>query len=313
MTKILYSAAHKVDWRKVGKFLSYPKAFNEEVFKNELHDWMRSLKFYDKNLSPERRKLKVLALFNYLWECNSEKLEQDQDEWWPKDVCQYSNSGFYSILPLLYIETSTWEIDKMFWGKACPSPSDYWFGNGEVMDHEMFGIASMLKAPSCGNVFTDDRYAAVLSHLHNADWVNKYEKSPAAYLGLGFHVQGWLDANYSSKSYLTLQYPTILGFVSHALSAYQFLGRYQHAFSEWGQRFLMFVLAQRLFVSRDVEDREHGFERYAFSILYLLFYRKGLDDIWGSKSLGALWANVSEEEKEEEAARCRRLIIDCQR
>lgn len=29
----LYKAAHKVDWRKVGKFLSYPKLFDEKEFR----------------------------------------------------------------------------------------------------------------------------------------------------------------------------------------------------------------------------------------------------------------------------------------
>lgn len=305
----LYKAAHKVDWRKVGRFLCYPDAYDEDAFRKELHEWMRSLKFYDERLSPERVRLKTLALFNYLWEANGEILSKAKSL--PKDSNTNSNSGFFSILPLLYFETSEWRVEPLFWGEDGKLADGLATLDGDYADHEMdINVGSCLS--SCGKSgcdITDEKYRYVFSHLQKKHWAGKYERRPAPVLGLSFLAQGCDDAM-KALGESPFKYHELIHVFNHGVNGEGFLYGHQFPYSDWTARYMMFILAQRLYVRKDVEDPESSRERFVFAHLYLRFYRKGPDGVLGRESLSREWKDIRWEEKEEEAARCRRVIIE---
>ena len=306
--ELMYLAAHKVDWRKVGKFLAYPKEYDQEAFRQELLVWLRSLKFYDERLSPERIKLKTLALFNYIWECNREELSKKEGGW-PKDSNTNSNLGFYSILLLLYLETSEWRVDRIFWGVRGEEADALTLKDGEAVDHELLAAAGQHLHFGGEWNYDNDAYEYVFNHLQKKWWAGKYAKEPAPVLGLSFLAQGCDDTlrSFKGNDWSNLQLKYVF---NHAFHTTGYLLKYQLPYSDWTARYVMFVLAQRLYVQKNVERPESSVEQFIFASLYLRFYRQGPDGLLGRQSLGQEWKAIPWEKKEEEAAHCRRVIIE---
>lgn len=301
----LYKAAHKVDWRKVGKFLSYPKLFDEKEFRQDLLSWIRSLKFYDKGMSEERRRLKVLALFNYLWESNCAVLKLVGDRPWPFDTNTDSNVGFYSILPLLYYETSMWSAPQFFWGEMGYEADTLRLRTRGAQDHEMLGIMSNIKMHGEYGKFdiSTPNNSEVLTHLYKHQWLRSCPLEAAPVLGLSFHAHGLKDILGEKQSWL-------IGEDSCAtMSGWAIWFSHEPQYNDWTKRYLMFILAQRLYIYRNVPDMESSLERWLFAVLYLRYYRMGPDGFLGRPSLLKEWAAISDDKKEDEAAASRRVFI----
>ena len=305
----LYLAAHKVDWRKVGKFLTYPKPFDEEVFRQDLLSWIRSLKFYNHGLSEERRRLKMLALFNYLWESNCIVLQLARNCSWPSDKNTNSNVGFFSILPLLYYETSMWSAPEFFWGNDGHEADALRLRTTGEQDHEMSGIMCncMKMHENCGtfDISTSDN-SEVLKHLHKHQWPKPCPSEPAPVLGLSFHAQG-LENVFGDTPWVIEKEQFA------ALSGWAVWFSHEPAYNDWTKRYLMFILAQRLYIYRNVPNIETSLERWLLAVLYLRYYRMGADGLLGWPSLQKEWQAISDEKKEDEAAACRRVLIETSR
>lgn len=303
----LYKAAHKVDWRKVGKFLSFPKPFDEDEFRQDLLSWIRSLKFYDKGMSEERRRLKMLALFNYLWESNCIVLKLATVGPWPSDTNTNSNVGFYSILPLLYYETSMWSAPQFFWGEKGHEADALRLRTTGEQGHEMLGIMSnsMKMHDGYGRFDVDlPVNKDVLARLHKHQWIRPCPPDPAPVLGLSFHAQG-LQNVLGDKLGWILERESLA-----ALSGWAIWSSHELQQSDWSKRYLMFILAQRLYICQNVGDVKTSLERWLFAILYLRYYRMGPDGLLGRPSLSKEWETISDDKKESEAAACRRVLIE---
>lgn len=307
---LLFLSAHKVDWRKVGKFLTYPKPFDEEMFRQDLLSWVRSLKFYDQGMSEERRRLKMLALFNYLWESNCIVLKLAGIGTWPLDTNTNSNVGFYSILPLLFYETSMWSAPEFFWGNDGQKADSLRLRTPGAQDHEMLGIMSnRLKMHNDYGTFdiSSPDNSDVLAHLHKHQWIRPCPLEPAPVLGLSFHAQGLKNVFKDTSWFIERsQLADLSGWAVWYL--------HDPGYNDWPKRYLMFILAQRLYIYRNVPNMETSLERWLFAVLYLRYYRMGPDGLLGRPSLLKEWQAISEEKKEVEAAACRRILIEtCQR
>ncbi len=302
---LLYKAAHKVDWRKVGAFLSYPDKFDEEAFRQSLLSWIRSLCFYDKGMTEERIRLKMLALFNYLWESNREVLSNAETPW-PRDVNTNSDVGFYSILPLLFYETSMWEAPQFFWGNGGNEADAIRRRDPGEQDHEMLGVMENLKMHEGYGKFDVDLSVNkdVLAHLHKHQWIRPYQPDPAPVLGLSFHAQGLQNVLGGQMSWF-IERQSIA-----ALSGWAIWSSHDLPYSDWPKRYLMFILAQRLYLYQNVCDIKASLERWLFSVLYLRYYRIGPDDLLGRPSLLKEWRSISQAKKESEAADSRRIFIE---
>ena len=303
--ELLYKAAHKVDWRRVGRFLSYPKAFDENVFREDLLSWAQSLKFYDKGMSEARRRLKMLALFNYLWETNREALS-DAEKPYPRDINSHSGCALYSNLVLLFYETSMWSAPQFFWGRNGHEADAIRLRPLGEQDHEMLGIMSNIKMHGDYGKFdisTSDN-SEVLTHLHKHQWLRPSPLEAAPVLGLSFHAHGLKDFLGKEQSWL-------IGKESCAtMSGWAVWYSHDTRYNDWTKRYLMFILAQRLYIYRNVSNVATSLERWLFAILYLQFYRKGPDGLLSRPSLLREWRILSDEQKETEAADCRKVFIE---
>ena len=122
-----------------------------------------------------------------------------------------------------------------------------------------------------------------------SDQFEKAEKNPALVLALSFYANGFASFKTKSNHESDAEAKNaecLFNIVNHATNYRVFVPE-----ADWEARALFFILAQWLFLS-DRRTTEHTLEEHIFAILYLRFYRQGVDEYFKRESISAIWDSI---------------------
>ena len=157
---------------------------------------------------------------------------------------------------------------------------------------------------------SETEYRNICSHCAKKYWAvrfHKAEKHPALVLALSFYANGFASFKTESnqkRDAEKLNADYLFDLVDCATNYRVFVPE-----EDWEARAVFFILAQWLFLS-DRRDSQPSLEEHIFAILYLRFYRQGVDDYFKRESMSAMWDRIPYEKKEDVAVYYRRLLAD---
>jgi len=154
-----------------------------------------------------------------------------------------------------------------------------------------------------------------LSSLHESDWIGSYRRSPAQTLAYSFRPAGFLNVLMEHHKVETEN-----EFLADMFSAEAFEARLRGERplvpnDPWEARLMLFGLCRWMEYSlerrrRDPFEFDDTVMLRLFALLYLRFYRKGLDASHLTRSeFRRDWEAIPFAEKEIYAAKCRRLLL----
>lgn len=260
----------------------------------------------------------------YFWLCRHEvshagygssnglRLEADADG--QIERCGETYRIKWSLFFLMYLDSLTWKFPKTFLvGKKILIEQQ---NDDEPRMRYLYGAVCR---QLCG-VRTDsarvfyDRSASAeelkdISSKTERLWWDKLfvtsEKSPELILALSFHANGFAAYKTKSKPEDKVERDEyLLGLIDRATNY-----RVNVPDDDWEARAVFFLLAQWLFFRRRCKLSD-TLEGHVFAILYLRFYRQGVDEYLGRDSMRIIWNQIPYSEKEKTAQRFRRMLVD---
>jgi len=230
------------------------------------------------------------------------------------DYYQFPGAGQWSWFYLLYLDSLTWSFPTSFngteyeWNEATKSPR-FRYVYQEVC-RQLCGVRTSTARVFSQRTGMDEEYKRICASTQRACWADRYariDKTPELVLALSFYANGFASykthphqVNGSIKENADLLYNLIEKATRYDVYVPE---------DDWEARAVFFILAQWLYLS----DRRIGadtLEERIFALLYLRFYRRGVDGYFGRDSLRKTWDAIPFEEKEKTAARFRRMLID---
>ncbi len=221
--------------------------------------------------------------------------------------------GHWSLFYLMYLDSLTWHFPEGF--KAVS------YGNSEAESPRAKYIFAEVCRQLCGarsdtaRVFpartgSETEYRNICSHCAKKYWAvrfNNAEKHPALVLALSFYANGFAsfktESNHKPNAdFLNADY--LYDLVIRTTDYKVFIPE-----EDWEARAVFFILAQWLFLS-DRRITEPTLEERIFAILYLRFYRQGVDEYFKRESMSAIWDGIPYDKKEDVAVYYRRLLAD---
>lgn len=152
-------------------------------------------------------------------------------------------------------------------------------------------------------------YRQIANRMKESEWLGTYRESPESLLALSFKANGYVD--------MMLQDEKDHDQDHNAMDKEEFVCRlvernirYPNRLTkdEWELRTIMFLLGYRLFILRDVE-LETSYAGHLFAVLYLMFYRRGVDEFLSRSLFGRRWEKLAFSQKEKTAAKFRKMLI----
>ncbi len=222
-------------------------------------------------------------------------------------------SGQWTLFYLMYLDSLTWHFPDVF--KLAPFEKDkeiaprekYIFG--EVC-RQLCGVRTGSARMFYARTGSEAEYRRICSQCAKKYWGERFrkaEKHPALVLALSFYANGF--ASFKTKSNQKrnadrLNADHLYGLVDRATNYRVFVPE-----KDWEARAVFFILAQWLFFS-DRRIAESTLEEHIFAILYLRFYRQGVDEYFKRESMSTIWDGIPYDKKEDVAVHYRRLLAD---
>lgn len=234
---------------------------------------------------------------------------------WPESPRDKDSTclGHWSLFYLMYLDSLTWRFPDVF--KLDPFEK-----NKEVAPREKYIFGEVCRQlcgvrTSSAKVFHDrtgseTEYRNICSHCAKKHWAERFHKAakhPALVLALSFYANGFASFKTESnqkRDAEKLNADYLFDLVDRATNYRFFVPE-----EDWEARAVFFILAQWLFLS-DRRDSQPSLEEHIFAILYLRFYRQGVDDYFKRESMSAIWDGIPYEKKEDVAVYYRRLLAD---
>ena len=307
-----------VKFFNIDKYISNEKfgdgSFMYDFLDRKLYDLARTMRF---PINP----IHEAALYFWLWRryVKSSGMqcfpESPADDSLRPNYDDYDNGtscvGQWTIFYLMYLDSLTWrfpdafKLDPFEKNKE-PTPREkYIFG--EVC-RQLCGVRTSSARVFHDRTGSEAEYRNICSHCAKKHWAarfNNAEKHPALVLALSFYANGFAsfktesnhkpDADSLNANYL-------YDLVNRSTDYKVFIPE-----EDWEARALFFILAQWLFLS-DRRITEPTLEEHIFAILYLRFYRQGVDEYFKRESMSAIWDGIPYEKKEDVAVHYRRLL-----
>lgn len=150
-------------------------------------------------------------------------------------------------------------------------------------------------------------YRKIAEHAKQDDWLGKAPTEPEAILALSFLANGWAAFRAEPNADDSTRIADSAAAVLHKVAMDGLAGDFRYSADEYERRALFFMLAQRLYVVRDIPENSR--ERMLFAALYLDFYRRPLSSVFMRKSFRKAWCEIPFDQKEDFAAECRKLLV----
>lgn len=221
--------------------------------------------------------------------------------------------GHWSLFYLMYLDSLTWHFPECFkaisfWKQEAESPrAKYIFA--EVC-RQLCGARSDTARVFPSRAGSETEYRNICSHCAKKHWATLFhyaEKHPALVLALSFYANGFAsfktESNHKPDAD-SLNADYLYDLVNRTTDYKVFIPE-----EDWEARAVFFILAQWLFLpGRRIT--EPTLEEHIFAILYLRFYRQGVDEYFKRESMSAIWDGIPYDKKEDLAVYYRRLLAD---
>lgn len=152
-----------------------------------------------------------------------------------------------------------------------------------------------------------DGYRKIAEHAKQDEWLGKTPSEPEAILALSFQANGWAAFRAEPSAEDSTRIADSAAAVLHKVAMDGLSGDFRYSTDEYERRALFFMLAQRLYVVRDIPEDSR--ERMLFAALYLDFYRRPLGSVFVRKSFRKAWREIPFDQKEDFAAECRKMLV----
>lgn len=314
------------DGYRIVKFFNIDKCISNEKFGDgsfmydfldrKLYDLARTMRF---PVNP----IHEAALYFWLWRryVKSDGMqcfpESPADDSLRPNYNDYDNgvscAGQWTIFYMMYLDSLAWrfpdafKLDPFEKNKEVTPREKYIFG--EVC-RQLCGVRSDTARVFSSRTGSKMEYRNICSHCEKKYWAvrfHKAEKHPALVLALSFYANGFASFKTESnqkRDAEKLNADYLFDLVDWATNYRVFVPE-----EDWEARVVFFILAQWLFLS-DRRDSQPSLEEHIFAILYLRFYRQGVDDYFKRESMSAIWDGIPYEKKEDVAVYYRRLLAD---
>ena len=220
-------------------------------------------------------------------------------------------SGQWTLFYLMYLDSLTWsfpdafKLDPFEKNKETAPREKYIFG--EVC-RQLCGVRTSSARVFHDRTGSEADYRNICSHCAKKYWAERFhrvEKHPALVLALSFYANGFASFKTRSNQMRDaekLNADYLYRLVDRVTNYRVFVPE-----EDWEARALFFILAQWLFLS-DRRIAQPTLEEHIFAILYLRFYRQGVDDYFKRESMSAIWDTIPYDKKEDVAVYYRRLL-----
>ena len=222
-------------------------------------------------------------------------------------------SGQWTLFYLMYLDSLTWHFPDLF--KLDPFEKNKEFAPrekyifGEVC-RQLCGVRTSFARVFHDRAGSEAEYRDICSHCAKKYWAERFhkvEKHPALVLALSFYANGFASFKMESnqkRDAEKLNADYLFDLLDRATNYRVFVPE-----EDWEARALFFILAQWLFLS-DRRITPPTLEEHIFAILYLRFYRQGVDAYFKRESMSAIWDGIPYDKKEDVAVYYRRLLAD---
>ncbi len=222
-------------------------------------------------------------------------------------------SGQWTLFYLMYLDSLTWrfpdafKLDPFAKNKETAPREKYIFG--EVC-RQLCGVRTSSARVFHDRTGSEAEYRNICSHCAKMYWAERFhkvEKHPALVLALSFYANGFASFKTQSNQMRDAEKQNadyLYGLVDRATNYRVFVPE-----EDWEARALFFILAQWLFLSAR-RITQPSLEEHIFAILYLRFYRQGVDEYFKRESMSAIWDGIPYDKKEDVAVYYRRLLAD---
>lgn len=219
----------------------------------------------------------------------------------------------WTLFYLMYLDSLTWHFPDEFkldpFEKNTELVPRAKYIYGEVC-RQLCGVRTSSTRLFHDRTGTEEEFRYICSHCMRKYWSDQFEKAeknPALVLALSFYANGFASFKTKSNHETDAEVKNaecLFNIVNRATNYRVFVPE-----GDWEARALFFILAQWLFLSGR-QTAEPTLEEHIFAILYLRFYRQGVDEYFKRDSISAIWDNIPYDKKEDVAMRYRRLLAD---
>ena len=311
---VTFAAPVRWSGYKIGEFFIQGAKHGSDVFdflRALLNDVCRNLMF------PQEPAL-CAAIYFWLWRIHGKGIHPCAGLGALADgsgdsQCSNSEPGHqaWSLFYLLYLDSKSWSIPHVFKGEdSYLDPDDeprlsYVY---QEVCRQLCGVRTSSARTFTGRSGSEEQFKRICAKSQRSFWDAQFariEKTPDIILALSFYANGY--ASFKTKSNQSSNTNENSDFL------FDLLNRSTHYYvyvpeDDWDARAVFFLLAQWLFLY-DRRKEDNTLEERIFAILYLRFYRQGVDGYLGRPSMRKLWDAITFEEKERVAAKYRKLLI----
>lgn len=313
---VSFAAPTRWSGHKIVEFASageIKKFEDQETFLNDLvGDTVRTCKL------PEKDFL-CAAIYFWMWRAHGKGPHAEAGLGAPADGTgeidyRFPGERQWSWFYLLYLDSLSWSFPSVFGGdypfwKETTSLPRFHYVYQEVC-RQLCGVRTSYARVFSGRTGTNEEYKQICASTQRANWAEKYarcDKTPELVLALSFYANGFA----SYKTHPDQGNESVKENADVLLALTEKATQYTVHVPEddWEARAVFFILAQWLYL-RDGRSRADTLEEHIFALLYLRFYRRGVDEYFGRDSMRNTWDAIPFEEKEKTASQFRRMLID---
>lgn len=231
-----------------------------------------------------------------------------------KHPSEQQGAYHWSLFHLLYLDSLTWSLPKVFQGyldpwNAITAEPRFRYVYQEVC-RQLCGVRTGSARVFSDRTISESELKSLCKKTPKAHWAAQFKRSskdPALVLALSFYANGY--ASYKTNSNGQPDAGKINEEFLYQLADEATRYTVNVPEEDWDARTVFFILALWLFFFNPQKDHD-SLERRIFAILYLRFYRQGVDGYFGRQSIGAIWDSISYDKKEEIAASYRKLLAE---
>jgi hypothetical protein len=209
---------------------------------------------------------------------------------------------YFAFIDFLRLDCGSYLQYKHYADPLC----DLRFSIATEVVRQLIGYRGSNPGPS--RIGDYEGYEQIAAHAKQNDWIQDMTETPESILALAFQANGWAEFRSRPNVEDGQKYAETPQEVLAKVAKVGLSSDVQYSADEWERRALFFMVAQRLYVRKDLKTK-FSRERALFAVLYLDLYRRPLGEVFTRKSFKKKWDAIPFEKKEDFAAECRKLLV----